>query len=411
MARRKTNKYHHMVLRGNTWYFVAMAKGQRYLEALSADEREAIAMRDDYCYEIRKYGKVVSNRAEAIRRGINEGLLFGEVAQIWAKIKSIEIKQGQIKTSTMRDYKSIMNCHILPYFGNMSIQSVTASDVDDFVRTLKCSPKRINNILVPVRSLFKMAKKKGYLTENIMLDVVNLKLEEPDIYPFSIDEIKCFLEKVEPHYQPFFTTAFFTGMRFGEMAALKWKNVSFQRGLLHIRETRVNEEEGRPKTKKSNRDIDILPPVHEALLNQKKLTGKGKYVFRDASGRLLTTDHARRVIWAPALEKAGIGYRPMLQTRHTFATMMIDAGEDLGWVQRMLGHSSLQMIYTRYYSWVKKDTRNDGSAFFNKMYMPEFDNAPVESNPPQKTKGKIIQFTSNLHQTQKKHLTQNELSA
>ena len=39
-----------------------------------------------------------------------------------------------------------------------------------------------------------------------------------------------------------------------------------------------------------------------------------------------------------------------MQTRHTFATLMIDAGEDIGWVQRMMGHSSLQMIYTKYYS-------------------------------------------------------------
>jgi len=76
----------------------------------------------------------------------------------------------------------------------------------------------------------------------------------------------------------------------------------------------------------------------------------------------LTTDHMREVIWKPALEKAGIEYRPMMQTRHTFATISLSEGENIGWVQHMLGHSSLQMIFTKYYAWIPKETRNDGSA-------------------------------------------------
>ena len=403
MAKKKDNKHHHMVLRGEVWYFVAMVKGKRYLESLSPDELTAMAMRDDYWYEIRKFGKLISKKKLPGSQETDECILFGEVAQIWSKIKEVEILQEQMKSTTLRDYKCSMNLHILPHFGNMPIRSITAAEVDDFTRTLKCSPKRINNILIPLRSLFKMAKKKGYVSENIMFDVDNLKFDEPDIYPLSIDQVKSFLENVCQHYRPFFTAAFFTGMRFGEMAALKWKNVDLKRGLIYVRETRVNNEEGRPKTKKSKRDIDILPPVHQALLDQKKITGTDDYVFRDSSGNLFTTDHARRVIWTPALQKAEIGYRPMMQTRHTFATMMIDAGEDLGWVQRMLGHSSLQMIYTRYYSWVKKDTRSDGSAFLRKVYAPEFD-GPKKIEPIRPSKCKIVNFTSTLHQARKKHL-------
>ncbi|WP_153306437.1 tyrosine-type recombinase/integrase [Desulfogranum japonicum] len=78
---------------------------------------------------------------------------------------------------------------------------------------------------------------------------------------------------------------------------------------------------------------------------------------------LMETDHIRNHVWIPALKKAELNYRPMIQTRHTFATIAIDSGEDVGWVQQMMGHSSLQMIYTRYYGWIKKRTRNDGTAF------------------------------------------------
>ena len=52
-----------------------------------------------------------------------------------------------------------------------------------------------------------------------------------------------------------------------------------------------------------------------------------------------------------------------MQTRHTFATMMLSAGQDPGWVQNMLGHSSLQMLFSRYYAWIPKKTRTDGAAF------------------------------------------------
>ncbi len=217
-----------------------------------------------------------------------------------------------------------------------------------------------------------MAKKRHIVSENIMLDVDNLKTEQSDIFPLDKSEIDVFLNGLHVHYQPFFQVAFCTGMRFGEMAALKWKNVDFANAQIHIKETLVYGEEGPPKTIKSRRTIDMFSLVEEALLKQRKMAGgKGKYVFLDLKGRLMVPDHVREHVWKPALLKAELEYRPMLQTRHTFATIAIDAGEDLGWVQQMLGHSSLQMIFTTYYGWMKKSTMNDGSAFMASMKKSE----------------------------------------
>ena len=300
-----------------------------------------------------------------------------------------------------------MNHHLLPYFGNVVISDITAADVDDFVLTLTCSPKRINNILVPLRSLFKMAKKRKIVPENIMLDVDNLKTEHPDIFPLDQQDVIDFLDNVDSHYKPFFLVAFFTGMRFGEMAALKWKNVDLESNQIYIKESLVYGDEGSPKTKGSKRIIDILRllPVIGALKKQRQLTGKGKYVFRDAKGRLMGTDHIRNHVWKPTLIKAQLDYRPMLQTRHTFATIAIDTGEDIGWVQQMLGHSSLQMIYTRYYGWIKKRTRNDGSAF-----TASFETGESNKEELAEPKAKIIKLVPKTYQTQKKDLQQNAVS-
>jgi integrase len=60
------------------------------------------------------------------------------------------------------------------------------------------------------------------------------------------------------------------------------------------------------------------------------------------------------------LKKAKLESRPIIQTRHTFATMMISAGENLGWVQKMMGHTSLKMITDKYFSYVPNMTHNNG---------------------------------------------------
>ena len=387
MARKKN---HHLEKRDKVWYFVAMVRDKRIKKALTTSVTEARKLRDEYLDEIRTNGDIQRVEPET------DGMLFGKVAKKWAKQK---VKR--VKSSSWRDYRSIMNKHVLPHFGNTPMKDITCYDVEDFIDELDCGNKRKNNVLVPIRSVFKYASKGGIIDKNIMLDVENLKPEGTKIKPLTINEVKEVVEHVLPHFKCFCTVAFFTGMRFGEMAVLKWKNVDLERGIIRVVETRVYGEEGEPKTAKSKRDIELLSPVREALAIQQQSTGKDKYVFRDAEGRLLVTDHVRKQIWKPALEKAGIEYRPMLQTRHTFATMMIDAGEDLGWVQNQLGHASLQMIYTRYYSWVKKSTRNDGSAFMKGMYEKTF----RYKQPEQSHTNKLVNFTPILHQAKKKDLS------
>ena len=372
-------KHHHLEQRGKVWYFVGMVKRRRYLVALSEDELTALNLRDDYLKEIRNYGEIISLKPiepEQHEEQPQEVLLFGKVAVEWAsqiegrieKRKRLGKGKQELKYSTWRDYKSIMNCHVLPRFGNLPIRSISLADIEDFTDSLDCSSRRINNILVPVRSIFDIALKKGIIDNNIMTNIKYLKEEKADPNPLSHDEVLRFLEHVDPHFVQFFTVAFYTGLRFGEMGALKWKNVWFDKSLICVRETRVYGEEGRPKTKKSYRDIDMLPPVRDALEYLYKKRGDDKYVFRDKKGRLLVPDHLRNVIWTPALKKADLEYRPMIQTRHSFATMMIDAGENIGWIQNMMGHATLQMIFDNYHSWIKRPSKNDGTAFMSNFY-------------------------------------------
>lgn len=380
------NEKHHLVKRGDVWYFVATNGGRRYHEPLSSNLREAKKIRDNFLLELQRFGSLTSQPENPLP--VVDGMLFGEVANWWIKNQETRVEKNELKDSSLRDYRSSMNLHILPVFGNMPINSIESYHVDDFVLSLNCSGKRKKNILAPLKSLYKMALKRKFVQANIMDNLEKITVEKTDIFPFSAEEVARFLACAPEHYKTFFTMLFYTGMRFGEAAALKWDNVDFDRGVIKICETRVYGKEGRAKTTDSRREVDILPPVREALLHQQKMGLSGKYVFKDREGACMTPDHIREVIWKPILAKAGLKYRPPRQTRHTFATLAIDGGESLSWVKQMLGHSSLQMIYTVYYKWIKRTS--DGSAMMASL---------CNSNPDLATAGVMEQkLTPNLHQ-------------
>ena len=346
------------------YYFQGMIKRKRYNEPLSTDEDEAICLRDQYLYEINKFGAIQWEETKNVQT--NDGKVFGEVAQRWVKTA-----EKKVKSSTLKDYRGAMNFYILSHFGNVPIQNIGFLDVEEFISELTCSHKRINNILVPMRAVFNFALRAGFIDKNPMELVANLKVSKPTINPLSMEDVNAFLECVHPYYKSFFVVAFFTGMRFGEMAGLKWKNVDFKLGVIKVVETRVRNEEGVPKTPGSVRDIKMLAPVENVLKEHRKTTLlKSPYVFLNQNGRPLLPNSMNYHIWKPALKKACLKPRSLYQTRHTFATLMLDSGELPGWVASMMGHSSLKMILERYYSYIKNYQRDDGSAFMENVYEP-----------------------------------------
>jgi integrase len=347
--------------RNGIFYFRKTHNGRPLKRSLNtSDPKTAEELRDFYLANLVEYGQLDTPQELEV-----ELVTFGKVAKEWAVVH-----KAQVRYSTWRDYVSIMNNHILPEFKDFPITKITCGDVIRFRNRLDVGAKRANNIMVLMKCVFDFAIMDGLVQENIMRKIKRLPEEAPEINPFSYIEVNRILDVIHPWYRPYATVAFFTGMRAGELNGLQWSD--FKEDMqpephIHIHKTYVYNRDSIPKTKKSKRYISCLPQVLDALANQRKLTGNRVHIFLTADGRRMTPDHFRKEIWMPALEKAGFEYRPPIQTRHTFATMMLSAGEDIGWVQNLLGHSSLQMIFQRYYAWIPKGTRMDGQAFSKKM--------------------------------------------
>ncbi len=207
-------------------------------------------------------------------------------------------------------------------------------------------------------------------------------LREPqtEIDPLSPEEIDAFLEACPAWWRPYFAVAFWTGARPNELAALKWGDVDGASARFRIRAGRYRGVESAPKTAGSVRDVDCLPPVLEALRAQKAQqaavrlkAGQGvaepghDYVFTGPEGGLLNVNNLRDHAWYVTLKKAELRRRTMYQTRHTFASNALAAGEAPSWVAAQLGHTTPEMLFTVYARFIPNRTRRDGSALLARM--------------------------------------------
>lgn len=281
--------------------------------------------------------------------------VFGELAVKWFKMQ-----KGKYKKSTRRDYGYSLNNYILPRFGNVPIKDITTFDIEFFVSELNITANRAQNMVQPIRNVFKMAKKAGFVDKNPCLDVDlkdhTIRARKPKPTPFALDEVHLVIEHIDPFYKDFAIVMFFTGMRFSEAAGLKWKNVDLANGIIRIEEVMVENELDLPKTEDSQRDIELFPMVIDALRNQRKATwGRSEFVFLNQVGGTLHPTPFNQKMWKKACSKAGIPYRAVKNTRSTFICMMLDAGENMGWVAGQVGHSSFKMIYEHYYKYMKDD--------------------------------------------------------
>ena len=271
-------------------------------------------------------------------------------------IVSFQMNKGTRSSTTQYGYEIAYKKHISPRLGHLKIDKIKPSDIKLFqsaLLDLGLSPRRIKNVRGVINGILHDALVDELIKKNPVTVTKVVKLDDPEIHPFSMSEISLILENSEGQSRNFFALGFMSGMRSGEMIGLKWSDIDFLKSEINIVRTRKMGVENTPKTKSSIRTIEILDSLMPFLQEQYEITGMyNSYVFLNQDNE--PYHDIRRIrdnVWKKTLEICDLNYRPIYQTRHSFATMMLENGEDILWVSHTLGHkdSSITLkVYARY---------------------------------------------------------------
>lgn len=164
----------------------------------------------------------------------------------------------------------------------------------------------------------------------------------------SQEELSTLIGATPLEHRALIATACLTGMRRGELLALSWDDVDFLNSRLHVRRAVSGRKIAEPKSKYSRRVISIPTTLMEMLKSEQLRQAvelpenPDNLVFPNQCGHLM--DHStlmRHVFW-PALKRAGLPRVRFHDLRHSFASMLIHRGENVKYIQRVLGHSSIQ---------------------------------------------------------------------
>lgn len=280
----------------------------------------------------------------------NKKILLSELCNSW-----LEIKRGYIKESTYIKYRNIILNHINPRIGNVCINNIRIADLQKFELCLKggdLSNKSIRDILALLSAIFKYAEKVGLCANNLHIEDLYPKTEKKQIRVLPADErirLEYYLLKSNDPAKYGILLALYSGMRIGEICALKWSNIDLKAGTISVCQTlqRLQDRENKGKTKilisepksQSSKRIIPIPTFLTELLRKIKPQIPDAFLLSGNKNPIepKTLQNKNK----SCLKDCNIPYINFHTLRHTFATHCVEAGFDIKSLSEILGHSSV----------------------------------------------------------------------
>lgn len=292
--------------------------------------------------------------------------LFGHVAvkaTVGELLKNyMLIAEKNLEPSTFNGYRKICNAHLFDAFGAIPIKDLSPITIRNWITGLTITLKTVRNILTPLRNMLDHALNDGIIDKNpldklVLSKLINRKTSKSnwEVDPFDRQEIKAILAQSTGQARNLFQFAFFTGLRTSELIALEWSDIDWLKNIVMVSHAVVLKQKKSTKTKAGCREVLLLPPALKALKNQKEFTlmNGGRIFYNPRTNTPWETDgQIRKTCWRYILKKAGVRYRNPYQTRHTYASMMLSAGENYLWVAKQMGHVDTEMIIKHYGRWI-----------------------------------------------------------
>lgn len=308
---------------------------------------------------------------------------FGEYSKNWLAFIKVNRRE-----STHERYDQVLRDHILPVFKKKTLNAITRGEIRDFLVS-KASDFDISVFRDVLSGILGFAVDDEIIKANPVTGLtkkLGLKKDKKDVEPLNEVDLNLFLntcEKTEPEHYPFFLMGARTGMRLGEILAVKWEDLDFshrvivedgtaeERPFIWVRQSYRRGRFTAPKNGKS-RKVDmsnqLKATLKEHLTKEKKeafrLTKEEKKALREKGmdempelvfhrdGKVIEQKYMQR-IFKRMLRKAGLRQVKLHILRHTFASLLLSKGESPVYVKEQLGHSSIQITVDLYGKYIQ----------------------------------------------------------
>jgi integrase len=267
------------------------------------------------------------------------------------------------KPSTLADYRSMLKRHVGPFFEGRRVDQVGAEEIERFLSSRKelgLATKTITNQLTFLHGVFSFAVKRGWAALNPVaaVDRPRQPTSDPDIRFLELDELERLLAAIPDDQlgrtdRALYLTAAMTGMRQGELIALRWLDVDWEASRIRVRRNFTRQRFGTPKSRRSSRSVPMTERVAAELRRHFEASAyraDEDLVFsHPETGNPLDASKVRTRLYTN-LERAGLRRLRFHDLRHTFGTHCAAAGVPLRTLQEWLGHRDFQttLIYADY---------------------------------------------------------------
>lgn len=289
----------------------------------------------------------------------------------------IKSKRSKVRESSLHKTMGILNNHILPSLSNVKLQKLNSKIMQMWEDEMNAKTtadgkllgiKTKQNAYSEFKSMLNYAVKMDYISKNPLSKIDNFKDAEgikQEMQYYTAEEFKKFISAARDSaengrnivgwdYYVFFNIAFYTGMRKGEIHALKWTDIdgeyiSIKRSI--TQKLKGNDKETPPKNKSSIRTIQMPKPLINVLNEHKeRLTANGSFDenFRICGGERPLRDTSIENANKKYAKAAGVKKIRIHDFRHSHASVLANSGINIQEVARRLGHAKIEMTWNTY---------------------------------------------------------------
>jgi integrase len=355
-----------MSVRKRTWRNGDGSRGEAWVVAYTDQAGKRHIKSFDRRRDADSYHATVTVKVQqGIHTADSTSITVAEAGKLWLQSGDA----AGLERTTLDYYGQHVEFHIIPLIGAVKLSQLTAPTVRRFEDRLRHdrSPVMVRRVIGSLGAILSDAVERGLVAQNVVRAMRSRRQRGKLRIGVDIptpDEVRTIIAKLSGRWRPLLLTAIFTGLRASELRGLRWADVDFKRGELHVRQRadRYNEM-GAPKSETSERVIPLAPMLVNTLREWKLVCPKGELglVFPNGAGHVESHSNIVHRGLEPVQIAAGIvtaagkaKYTGLHSLRHFYASWCINRRVDGGvelplkLVQARLGHASVQMTADRY---------------------------------------------------------------